>query len=98
MIRHVFLWSVKDGEDGDAVLARLAELEHRVPGLRGFTIGKHEGESPNSSAGNWQYALTCDFDSFEDLDRYQKHPEHQQIVDEVMGTYLDWAVLDYTIA
>ncbi|HWI71023.1 MAG TPA: Dabb family protein [Baekduia sp.] len=97
MIRHIFLWSVKDGEDGDAVLARLAELEHRVPGLRGFTIGKHEGEQPNSSAGKWQYALTTDFDSFEQLDEYQNHPEHQKIVDEVMGAYDDWAVLDYTL-
>jgi hypothetical protein len=97
VIRHIFLWSVKEGENGDAVLARLAEVEHRVPGLRGFTIGEHEGESPNASAGTWQYALTCDFDSFEELDRYQNHPEHQKIVDEVGGSYLDWVVLDYSI-
>lgn len=98
MIRHVFLWSIKRGEDGEAVLAKLAELAHRVPGLSGFTIGKHEGPSPNASAGTWQYALTCDFDTFEELECYQNHPEHQQIVDEVAGSYLDWVVLDYTIA
>jgi hypothetical protein len=97
MIRHIFLWSVKDDADGDAVLAALAALEHRIPGLRRFTIGRHEGESPNASSGTWQYALTCDFESFDELDRYQSHPEHKQIVDEVGDSYLDWLVLDYTI-
>jgi Stress responsive A/B Barrel Domain len=97
MIRHIFLWSIKDGHDGDSVLARLAELEHRVPGLRAFTIGEHEGESPNASAGTWQYALTCDFETFDDLDRYQRHPEHQRIIGEVEDAYRDWAVVDYRL-
>ena len=98
MIRHIFLWSVKPGEDGDAILARLAELEHAIPYLRGFTIGKHEGQMPNTSLGKWHYALTCDFDTFDDLDRYQNHPAHQRIVDEVKGAYLSWVVLDYAIS
>jgi hypothetical protein len=97
VIRHIFLWSVKHGEDGGAVIARLAELERRVPGLSGFTIGEHKGDFPNASAGTWQYALTCDFERAEDLERYQKHPDHQHIVNEVAGAYQDWLVLDYEI-
>jgi hypothetical protein len=97
MVRHIFLWSVKDGEDGGAVLEALAQLRDRVPGIRGWSIGAHEGTSPNSSAGKWQYALTCDFDSFADLDAYQEHPFHQELVTKVGPSYQDWAILDYTI-
>jgi hypothetical protein len=96
-VRHIFLWSVKDGFDGDAVLSRLSELETGVPGLRGWSIGKHEGGTPNSSAGSWQYALTCDFDSFEDLDAYQSHPFHEGVVADVMDSCDAWAVIDYTL-
>jgi hypothetical protein len=88
VIRHIFLWSM---------LAKLAQLETAVPGLRGFTIGEHQGEAPNATSGAWRYALTCDFDSFEDLDRYQNHSEHQKIVDEVADAYLEWVVVDYQI-
>lgn len=97
MIRHVFLWSVKPGVDGDAVLGRLAELERLVPGLHGFTIGEHKGMVSNASTGEWQYALTCDFESVDALDSYQSHPAHRQIVDEVFDSYRDWVVLDYPI-
>ncbi len=95
-VRHIFLWSVKDGYDGDAVFRRLAQLEAGVPGLRGWTIGKHEGQHQNSSTGSWQYAITCDFDTFEDLAAYQTHPFHEAVVADVMGAYQDWVVLDYT--
>jgi hypothetical protein len=97
VIRHVFLWSVRADADGDAVLAKLAELEHLVPGIRGFTIGKHQGASPNASTGRWEYALTCDFSNMQELDSYQTHPQHEKIVRNVAASYLDWLVLDYVI-
>jgi hypothetical protein len=91
------MWSVRPDVDGSAVLAKLAELEDVIPGIRGFTIGKHEGISPNASAGIWEFALTCDFSDMEDLDRYQRHPAHQKIVQDVADSYRDWLVLDYAI-
>jgi hypothetical protein len=51
----------------------------------------------NSSVGKWEYAITCDFESFEALAAYQAHPRHTAVVDEVMGTYDDWLVLDYEL-
>ena len=96
-VRHLFLWSVKNGHDGDAVLRRLAELETAVPGLRGWSIGKHEGQHPNASIGSWQYALTCDFESFDDLDAYQSHPFHDQVVADVRDSYQDWAVVNFVV-
>jgi Stress responsive A/B Barrel Domain len=94
-VRHIFLWSVKEGLDGGEVLRKLASLETAIPGLEGWSIGKHQGEVPNSSAGKWEYGLTCDFDSFDALDSYQSHPRHVAIVDEVGGAYAEWLVVDY---
>lgn len=96
-VRHIFLWSVKEGHDGEAVLKKLAPLETEVPGLLSWSIGKHEGESPNSSTGKWQYGLTCDLESWEALDAYQNHPKHAAIVEEVLGSYEDWVVVDYAL-
>jgi stress responsive alpha/beta barrel protein len=96
-VRHVFLWSIKDGYDGDDVLRKLASLNDVVPGLLGWSIGKHEGVQPNSSAGQWQYALTCDVSDFDALDAYQNHPVHLEIVEEVQDSYLDWLVVDYVL-
>ena len=97
MVRHIFIWSVKDGHDGDAVFADLASLADKVPGLVNWTIGKHEGQDPHASTGTWQYGLTCDFETWDDLAAYQDHPEHNAIVDRVMASYLDWAVVDYVL-
>jgi hypothetical protein len=96
-VRHIFLWSVKQGYPGEYVLKRLAELRQLVPGLAEFTIGKHGGETSNASTGRWEYALTVDFPSFEALDAYQAHPAHTALIEEVQDSYADWLVLDYTI-
>lgn len=96
-VRHIFLWSVRDGYDGDEVLAKLADLEKHVPDLVGWSIGRHEGETPNSSSGKWEYALTVDFADFEALNVYQHHPAHRAVIDEVMESYEDWVVLDYVL-
>jgi Stress responsive A/B Barrel Domain len=96
-VRHIFLWSVKEGSDGDEVLRKLASLETEIPGLEGWSIGRHEGEVPNSSTGKWDYVLTCDFESFKALDDYQNHPRHTAIVEDLIETYDDWLVLDYVL-
>lgn len=96
-VRHIFLWSVKEGHDGDGVLSNLSTLETTVPGLLQWSIGKHAGGTPNSSTGKWQYGLTCDVENFEALDAYQNHPAHAAIVEEVMNSYEDWVVIDYVL-
>jgi Stress responsive A/B Barrel Domain len=96
-VRHIFLWSVKEGHDGEAVLKKLASLETEVPGLLSWSIGKHQGQPPNSSTGTWQYGLTCDVESFEALEVYQSDPKHTAIVEEVLPSYEDWVVVDYVL-
>ncbi|MGB3373894.1 MAG: Dabb family protein [Microbacterium sp.] len=97
-VRHIFLWSVKDGYDGEAILQKLGTLKDLVPGLMGWSIGKHEGEIPNASTGKWQYGLTVDVADWEALDAYQSHPSHEAIIREIEDEYDDWVVVDYSLS
>jgi antibiotic biosynthesis monooxygenase (ABM) superfamily enzyme len=94
-VRHLFLWSVTDGDRGQEVLDQLATLDAVVPGIQNWSIGANTFTSlPDSRARHFEYALTCDFDTLEELQAYQEHPAHQEIVERVFPLYGDWAVVD----
>lgn len=97
MIRHVFLWRVAPGADPDEILRILDELPAKVPGIRTWERGKHQGE-PGNSGAPWDYALTCDFDSLEALEAYSNHPFHQQVVDRLLPMFADRAVCDFQLS
>lgn len=95
ILRHVFMWSVKPEFDGGAVLAELSTLPSLVPGLLSWSIGEHVGNELHSSGSRYDYAIVCDFAGKAELDEYQNHPEHLAVVDRVLATYQEWAVVDF---
>ncbi|CAN7784011.1 Dabb family protein [Caballeronia sp. LjRoot34] len=97
MIRHIFLWNVVKGADPEEVVQILNELPRVIPGTRGWSIGKHEG-APGASGDLWDYGLTTDFDSFEDLERYSNHPAHTKAVERLLPMFAARAVCDYVLA
>jgi len=98
MIRHVFMWSVSDQTDADFVFAELASLEDVIPGMRNWSIGKQVKTGQHASAGDWQYILMSDFSTQEELDAYQSHPAHEEVLGRVFDKYQDWAVVDYVVS
>lgn len=96
-VRHLFMWSVNPPERGQEVLDELASLADHIP-VKNWSIGKNVfAPLGDDRARHFEYALTCDFDTPEELDAYQNHPLHQEIVDRVMPLYGDWAVVDLTL-
>lgn len=101
MIRHVVMWKLKeqaDGMDRRANAQRLKEaleqLPDRIPGLvRGISVGINELEGPS----NWDVALVLDFDSFEHLDLYQKHPEHDKVAKLIMSIREQRSAVDFSL-
>ena len=99
MIRHVVMWKLKeqaDGHDRQANALRLKkaleELPTKVPGLvRWIMVGVNETEGPS----NFDVVLMVDFDSFEDLERYIKHPEHDKVAELVMKVREQRTVVDF---
>lgn len=97
-IRHLFLWSVNDKSRAQEVFDQLASLKNVVGGLQNWGIGVNTfTASDNPGFRHFDYALTSDFDSAEDLQTYQEHPVHQEIVGKVFPLYGDWTVVDIEI-
>jgi len=94
MIRHVFLWKVAPEADPDEVFEILEALPENVPGIRGWSMGRHSG-SPGASGGIWDYGLVCDFDSFDALQAYSEHPFHQGVIERLLPLCSDRAVCDF---
>ena len=94
MVRHIFLWKVAQGADPQEVIRILNELPGKVPGIRTWTLGKHQG-APGASGDLWDYGLVTDFDSFEALQQYSDHPFHLQVVEKLLPMFAARAVCDF---
>jgi hypothetical protein len=97
MIRHIFLWKVAKGADPKEVVRILNELPKKIPGIRGWSIGKHQG-APGASGDIWDYGLTTDFDSLDDLKRYSDHQFHMEVVERLLPMFSARAVCDYELS
>lgn len=72
MIKHIVLYTIKDGEDKDQAVALVASclepLVGKIPGLLHLEIRRaYQG---------MDYALYSEFESVEALSAYQKNPLH----------------------
>jgi Stress responsive A/B Barrel Domain len=94
MVRHIFLWKVAKNADPNEILRILDELPEKIPGMRSWTRGKHQG-APGASGDLWDYGLVADFDSFDDLKRYSDHPLHMKAVEQLIPMFSARAVCDF---
>ena len=94
MVRHVFLYNVAPGADPNKIVEILRSLPDKVPGIRTWTLGKHQGP-PGASGDLWDYALVCDFNSFEALQNYSDHPYHMEVVEKLLPMFAARAVCDF---
>jgi hypothetical protein len=77
VIDHVIAFKAPDldAEAEKALFAKLSELQH-VPGVRGFALGKNFG----ARSRGFDVCMRVTFDSREDLDAYEEHPIHKEVV------------------
>lgn len=100
MIKHIVMWRLKDSAEGaskeenagkmkkmlEALPAVIPEIEHLEVGMNGI-------ESPAA----YDVALYSAFASFDALDTYQKHPEHEKCKEFIGKIVSERAVVDYEI-
>jgi hypothetical protein len=100
MIKHIVLWKLKEDEGGWSKQENAFELKRRLEALKnkipeileleiGFPIEK--GETVSDVA---LYSLFKDKGS---LEIYQKHPEHQKVVEFVKQIAVERRVVDYEV-
>ena len=99
MIRHIVLWKL-GADDADTralhaeqISADLMALRGVVPEILEITV------APNAAyAGqNWDVGLIADFADIEALERYQVHPQHQEVVAFVRSVVSDRASVDFKL-
>ena len=89
MVRHVILWTLKDGlskDEKEQIKARAKErlegLYGKVPSLRAITV--HISPLPSS---NCDMMLETLFDDAERLAEYAVHPEHVAVASTFVRPY-----------
>ncbi|MEW6658615.1 MAG: Dabb family protein [Thermodesulfobacteriota bacterium] len=93
MITHIVLFKLHDRSPESVEKARavLASLEGKVPQLRHLEVGADVLHTDRS----YDLALVAKFDSLEDLNAYQIHHEHQQVVKYMMSVRQSAVAVDY---
>ena len=81
MIRHtvMFRWTSEATEEQkQRAAAEVARLPSLVPSLRAF----HAGADLGLNQGNFDFAVTADFDDADGYVAYRDHPEHRAIISQ----------------
>ena len=99
MIKHIVMWTVKDTEtnsrkdNAEQLKAMLDGLVGTIPEVVSLETGVNELEGE----GAMDVVMVSGFDTWEDLDSYQKHPEHQKVVEFVKQIRVERRAVDYTV-
>ena len=93
MITHIVLFKLvhANKETMEAAKTALAGLKGRIPQLRHLEIGVNIVHSERS----YDLALVARFDSLEDLQSYQNHPLHVEVVKYLQGNRQSTVSVDY---
>ncbi|SES77111.1 Dabb family protein [[Clostridium] polysaccharolyticum] len=101
MIRHIVLFDFAKEAEGktaieNAVIAKdmLLALQDKIHVLRRMEVGINEQGADET---NYTLSLTCDFDSLEDLQIYQTHPEHLKVGSFIGKVKTRRSCVDYEI-
>jgi hypothetical protein len=75
MLRHVAVFTLKEGTDPAEITAAVDEVRDRVPGPLAHAYGADAGLRP----GNGSFAVTFDFKDEAAYRAWDKHAEHERI-------------------
>ncbi len=99
MIRHVVSWKLAAedaavrAEQAAEIAARLLALDGVVPQLLSISAGANAAY-PDA---NWDVSLVADFASIADLEAYQVHPAHEDVVAYVRSVVSGRVAVDFEI-
>ena len=100
MIKHIVMWKLKDSARGNSkdqnaleLKSVLEDLKNKISVIKQIEVGINF----NKSSAAYDVVLYSEFDSQQDLQAYQKHPDHVKVVDFVNEIRDDRAVVDYQI-
>ncbi|GIO30293.1 MULTISPECIES: Dabb family protein [Paenibacillus] len=95
MIKHIVFIKLQDrsSESVDKTAAILRDMEGKIPQLRAIEVGVDIVHSERS----FDIALVTEFSSLDDLQAYQVHPVHQEVLRHLNETKELSLCVDYEI-
>lgn len=101
MIKHIVFFGIVDEAEGknkaeimQYIKKELENLINLIPQLRKIEVGLNHPEAP---VGNFDLALYTEFDTMDDLDAYQVHPEHKRVAAYIGKVKTSRACVDYEV-
>ena len=98
MIKHVVMFKLKSFETDiekqnaiSEIKSNLEKLPSLISEIKHFEIGVNKIESERSA----EIVLISEFNSFEDLNKYQIHPEHLKVADIIIKLRERSTVVDF---
>ncbi|SFR84278.1 Dabb family protein [Anaeromicropila populeti] len=101
MVRHVVLFEFMKESEGKSAIEnavkakdKLLALKDKIDCLKRMEVGINDGEA---DATNYTLCLVCDFETIDDLQVYQNHPEHLEVAAFIAKVKLSRACVDYEV-
>lgn len=99
MIKHVVMWTIRHGETPRVKFERMAEVKARLLELKGrideIVALDVFFNSPSAPDDNYDVILVSEFNSWADLEAYQKHPAHLEVADYLKNVRQNRSAIDY---
>jgi len=98
MIKHIVMWKLKDSLNGETKSEMISNVKSILEDLKSkinVIIEIEVGINFNPSEAASDVVLYSTFKSREDLDIYQKHPDHLKVAGYISEIRTDRTVVDY---
>jgi len=100
MVKHIVMWKLAEFAEGGSkqqnaqkMRDMLVALKHSIPQIVRIEVGINF----NVSDAAWDVILFSEFESVNDLETYQEHPEHKKVGVFIGKIRTDRAVADYEV-
>lgn len=100
MIKHILLFSIRDGVEGRSKAESIAQaktliegMNGKIPGLIKVEVGVDFSDSPDSA----DMTLYSEFESREALAVYASHPEHTAVLPFIKSIISERRLIDYEV-
>ena len=98
MIHHIVFWKMQETANGRSAFENAEEMKlllRALPASISQVKTLEVGLDFNRSTVAWDIALYTTFETAQDLQAYQVHPEHQKVVAFVTSVVASRAVVDF---
>ena len=97
MVRHIVMWNFKEELNGEEVKELKSKIKEGLEALKDIvpgTVSVHVVTDALDSA-NRDIMLDSLFTTEDDLNNYQKHPEHLQVAEIIKSATCNRTCMDY---